>query len=49
MGLAAALKSLTLPAIALALPQAAILARVTRSAVLETTGRYVARRVGEGC
>jgi peptide/nickel transport system permease protein len=34
--LAAALKSLTLPAIALALPQAAILARVTRSAVLET-------------
>ena len=36
MGLAAALKSLTLPAIALALPQAAILARVTRSAVLET-------------
>ncbi|RZO46107.1 MAG: ABC transporter permease [Proteobacteria bacterium] len=36
MGLAAALKSLTLPAISLALPQAAILARVTRSAVLET-------------
>ena len=36
MGLAAALKSLTLPAIALALPQAASLARVTRSAVLET-------------
>ena len=36
MGLAAALKSLTLPAIALALPQTAILARVTRSAVLET-------------
>ena len=36
MGLAAALKSLTLPAIALALPQAAILARVTHSAVLET-------------
>ena len=30
MGLAAALKSLTLPAIALALPQAAILARVTQ-------------------
>ena len=36
MGLTAALKSLTLPAIALALPQTAILARVTRSAVLET-------------
>ena len=36
MGLSAALKSLTLPAISLALPQAAILARVTRSAVLET-------------
>ena len=36
MGFAAALKSLTLPAISLALPQAAILARVTRSAVLET-------------
>ena len=36
MGLVPALKSLTLPAIALALPQAAILARVTRSAVLET-------------
>jgi len=36
MGLGAALKSLTLPAISLALPQAAILARVTRSAVLET-------------
>jgi peptide/nickel transport system permease protein len=34
-GIAAALKSLLLPAIALALPQAAILARVTRSAVLE--------------
>ncbi len=36
MGATAALKSLTLPAISLALPQAAILARVTRSAVLET-------------
>ena len=36
MGLGAALKSLVLPAVALALPQAAILARVTRSAVLET-------------
>ena len=31
-----ALKSLVLPAVALALPQAAILARVTRSSVLET-------------
>jgi len=35
-GIGAALKSLVLPAVALALPQAAILARVTRSAVLET-------------
>ncbi len=34
-GFGAGLKSLTLPAISLALPQAAILARVTRSAVLE--------------
>lgn len=34
----AALKSLILPAIALALPQAAILARVTRSALLEVLG-----------
>lgn len=33
-----ALKSLLLPAISLALPQAAILARVTRSSVLETLG-----------
>jgi peptide/nickel transport system permease protein len=33
-----ALRSLLLPALALALPQAAILARVTRSAVLETLG-----------
>ena len=33
-----ALKSLTLPAIALALPQAAILARVLRSALIETEG-----------
>jgi peptide/nickel transport system permease protein len=32
----AALKALTLPAVALALPQAAILARVMRSALLET-------------
>ncbi|MGF1474403.1 MAG: ABC transporter permease [Geminicoccaceae bacterium] len=35
-GVGEGLRSLTLPAIALALPQAAILARVTRSAVLET-------------
>jgi len=35
MGFVNAIKSLTLPAISLALPQAAILARVTRSAVLE--------------
>lgn len=37
-GFWAALNSLLLPAIALALPQAAILARVTRSALLETLG-----------
>jgi len=36
MGFGVSLKSLTLPAISLALPQAAILARVTRSSVLET-------------
>jgi peptide/nickel transport system permease protein len=35
-GLLAALKSLTLPAIALALPQASILARVMRSSLLDT-------------
>lgn len=35
----AALKSLVLPAIALALPQAAILARVLRSALIETQGQ----------
>ena len=35
----AAIKSLTLPAIALALPQASILARVMRSALLETLGQ----------
>jgi len=35
-GVGAALKSLTLPAIALALPQASILARVMRSALLES-------------
>src|SRR5690606_27874136 len=33
-----ALKSLTLPAVALALPQASILARVMRSALLDTLG-----------
>ncbi len=37
-GVFAALKSLTLPAIALALPQAAILTRVMRSALLDTLG-----------
>lgn len=37
-GAFAAIKSLTLPAIALALPQAAILARVMRSALLDTLG-----------
>jgi ABC-type dipeptide/oligopeptide/nickel transport system permease component/ABC-type transport system substrate-binding protein len=36
MGVGPALKALTLPAIALALPQAAILTRVLRSALLET-------------
>ncbi len=37
-GILAVLKSLILPAIALALPQAAILSRVTRSALLEALG-----------
>ncbi len=37
-GVWASLKALMLPAVALALPQAAILARVTRSALLETLG-----------
>ena len=37
-GLFSGLKSLTLPAIALALPQAAILSRVMRSALIETLG-----------
>ena len=36
MGLASGVKALTLPAIALALPQASILSRVIRSAILET-------------
>ncbi len=38
-----ALRTLILPAVALALPQAAILARVTRSAVLETLGQDYVR------
>lgn len=37
-GVGAALRALLLPAVALALPQAAILSRVTRSALLETMG-----------
>jgi len=37
-GVAIALKSLILPSLALALPQAAILSRITRSALLETLG-----------
>ena len=37
-GVWAAMKSLTLPAVALALPQAAILARVMRSALLDVLG-----------
>jgi len=45
----AALRSLLLPALALALPQAAILARVTRSAVLETLGQdYVRTALAKG-
>jgi peptide/nickel transport system permease protein len=39
----AALGSLLLPAIALALPQAAILARVTRSSVIDTLGEDYVR------
>ncbi|MCX7644490.1 MAG: ABC transporter permease [Rhodobacteraceae bacterium] len=38
-GLGAGLKALTLPAVALALPQASILARVLRSALIETLGQ----------
>jgi peptide/nickel transport system permease protein len=37
-GLPAAMKALTLPAVALALPQASILARVMRSSLLDTLG-----------
>ncbi|MGE3871186.1 MAG: ABC transporter permease, partial [Pseudorhodoplanes sp.] len=49
----AALKSLLLPAIALALPQAAILTRVTRAAVLDVSGEDFirtaqAKGLGEG-
>nr|WP_283949653.1 ABC transporter permease [Limobrevibacterium gyesilva] len=45
----AAIRSLLLPALALALPQAAILARVTRSAVLETLGQdYVRTALAKG-
>ena len=42
-GVLPALKSLTLPAIALALPQASILARVMRSALLDTLGEDFVR------
>jgi peptide/nickel transport system permease protein len=42
-GLWPGLRSLLLPSLALALPQAAILARVTRSAVLETLGESYVR------
>jgi len=38
-GLFAGLKALTLPAIALALPQASILARVMRSSLIDTLGQ----------
>jgi peptide/nickel transport system permease protein len=44
-----ALRALLLPALALALPQAAILARVTRAAVLETLGQdYVRTALAKG-
>jgi peptide/nickel transport system permease protein len=42
-GLLAGLRALTLPAIALALPQAAILARVMRSALIDTLGEDYVR------
>jgi peptide/nickel transport system permease protein len=44
-GIRAGLGSLILPAVSLALPQAAILARVTRSAVLEQLGQDYVRAV----
>jgi peptide/nickel transport system permease protein len=48
-GTLAALRSLALPALALALPQAAILARVTRAAVLETLDQdYVRTALAKG-
>jgi peptide/nickel transport system permease protein len=48
-GIGPALRSLLLPATALALPQAAILARVTRSAVLETLDQdYVRTALAKG-
>jgi peptide/nickel transport system permease protein len=48
-GVVAALRALLLPALALALPQAAILARVTRSAVLETLDQdYVRTALAKG-
>ncbi|HEX8231764.1 MAG TPA: ABC transporter substrate-binding protein [Caulobacteraceae bacterium] len=42
-GLGAGLKSLTLPAVALALPQAAIIARVLRSALIDAMGEDYVR------
>jgi peptide/nickel transport system permease protein len=42
-GIGAGLHALVLPAVALALPQAAVLARVTRSSALEVVGRDFAR------
>ena len=48
-GLGAALQALALPALALALTEAAILARVTRSAVLQTLGEdYVRTAAAKG-
>ena len=47
-GWQAAVVSLLLPALALALPQAAILARVTRSSVLETMGEDYVRTARAG-
>lgn len=43
LGVIAGLKALTLPAVALALPQAAILARVMRSALIDTMGEDYVR------